>query len=217
MKVAKSYSKGIANVHLFMAVFMHILMLFLHSVFWFFCLVLHVTFFTRRLWEHGKVYTWIEVFFLILFFLKVGALFSVSWVFGSPYDLQTSESRMLKPIYQFFLLTDTKRMEAMTTNFVVWAYHMGPDSIDTFSGKRMVNKDGIIYSVGPDRVDDKLQLLYDPTNGTYSAGDILPDRSRDAYMRKYHPESLEENVLTTEGVTLDPSMAEEVTKEPDAE
>jgi type II secretory pathway pseudopilin PulG len=30
-----------------------------------------------------------------------------------------------------------------------------------------------IYSVGPDRVDDGGQLFYDPTNGSYSRGDVI--------------------------------------------
>ena len=29
------------------------------------------------------------------------------------------------------------------------------------------------YSVGPDGVDDKLEIIYDPTNGTISPGDII--------------------------------------------
>jgi len=29
------------------------------------------------------------------------------------------------------------------------------------------------YSVGPDGVDDKLEVIYDPTNGTMSRGDII--------------------------------------------
>ena len=35
----------------------------------------------------------------------------------------------------------------------------------------MINHD-IIYSTGPDGVDDKTAILYDPTNGTTSRGDI---------------------------------------------
>ena len=33
-------------------------------------------------------------------------------------------------------------------------------------------KDGKVYSFGPDRVDNGRQILYDPSNGTTSAGDV---------------------------------------------
>ena len=43
---------------------------------------------------------------------------------------------------------------------------------DPFSGQpyRMINDN--FYSIGPDGKDDRLRIIYDPTNGTYSAGDI---------------------------------------------
>ena len=31
----------------------------------------------------------------------------------------------------------------------------------------------IYYSMGPDRIDHKAKVLYDPTNGIFSAGDIF--------------------------------------------
>jgi hypothetical protein len=50
--------------------------------------------------------------------------------------------------------------------------------IDPFSGKGFIYQlvsDGTnytLYSIGPVRVDDARQILYDPTNGTVSSGDI---------------------------------------------
>lgn len=32
--------------------------------------------------------------------------------------------------------------------------------------------DGVVYSFGPDKIDNKAAILYDPTNGTLSSGDI---------------------------------------------
>ncbi len=44
---------------------------------------------------------------------------------------------------------------------------------DPFSGTYFKSQDGILYSVGPDGKDDKLHIIYDPTNGTISRGDII--------------------------------------------
>jgi hypothetical protein len=44
--------------------------------------------------------------------------------------------------------------------------------IDPFSGRHMKKHDGVYYSVGPDGKDDKGEITYDPTNGTFSRGDI---------------------------------------------
>ena len=35
------------------------------------------------------------------------------------------------------------------------------------------NRDLVIYSIGPDRKDNRASFPYDPTNGTNSAGDII--------------------------------------------
>jgi hypothetical protein len=32
---------------------------------------------------------------------------------------------------------------------------------------------GAIYSLGPDREDDRMQIEYDGTNGTFSKGDVF--------------------------------------------
>jgi hypothetical protein len=45
--------------------------------------------------------------------------------------------------------------------------------VDPFSGKRMSHLEGAYYSVGPDGEDDRLAIIYDPTNGSYSRGDIF--------------------------------------------
>lgn len=45
---------------------------------------------------------------------------------------------------------------------------------DPFSedGLKFSNQFDIYYSIGPDRVDQFLEVIYDPTNGVFSAGDI---------------------------------------------
>ena len=51
--------------------------------------------------------------------------------------------------------------------------------MDPFNGEEYRYKlaaDGsgyVLYGVGPDRKDEKTAVLYDPTNGTISGGDIL--------------------------------------------
>ena len=50
--------------------------------------------------------------------------------------------------------------------------------IDPFSGKGFIYQlvsegtNYTLYSIGPDRMNDERQILYDPTNGTVSSGDI---------------------------------------------
>jgi hypothetical protein len=45
---------------------------------------------------------------------------------------------------------------------------------DPFSEKELkyLEQKNIFYSIGPDRVDQRLKTIYDPTNGVFSAGDI---------------------------------------------
>lgn len=52
------------------------------------------------------------------------------------------------------------------------------DLYDRFSPKHTLKlraSDGVLYmySIGPDKVDDLGLIVYDPTNGTVSAGDIV--------------------------------------------
>lgn len=48
-----------------------------------------------------------------------------------------------------------------------------PVPADPFSGEPYKCSEGYkYYSIGPDKVDDEMSVLYDPTNGTRSAGDI---------------------------------------------
>ncbi len=44
---------------------------------------------------------------------------------------------------------------------------------DPFTGKKYLEINGVSYSVGPDGIDNGLKLIYDPTNGTISPGDII--------------------------------------------
>jgi len=44
---------------------------------------------------------------------------------------------------------------------------------DPFSGEPLKMQDGIVYSIGPDGEDNFCSIIYDPTNGTGSPGDII--------------------------------------------
>ena len=44
---------------------------------------------------------------------------------------------------------------------------------DYFSSGTLREKNRSIYSIGPDRKDDLITIIYDPTNGTFSRGDII--------------------------------------------
>ncbi len=44
--------------------------------------------------------------------------------------------------------------------------------IDPFTGNPYPEVDGVSYSLGPDQIDHQLAVVYDPTNGTFSPGDI---------------------------------------------
>jgi hypothetical protein len=46
------------------------------------------------------------------------------------------------------------------------------DEFDT-SSRLLVADSAEFYSVGPDRRDDHLLIIYDPTNGALSAGDVV--------------------------------------------
>ena len=45
--------------------------------------------------------------------------------------------------------------------------------IDPFSGEPYRRMNSIEYSVGPDGIDHRLEVIYDPSNGTFSRGDIV--------------------------------------------
>ena len=44
---------------------------------------------------------------------------------------------------------------------------------DCFSTTTLKNANNRIYSIGPDRIDNFAKIIYDPTNGTFSTGDII--------------------------------------------
>ncbi len=46
------------------------------------------------------------------------------------------------------------------------------DGVDRFTGDLTKMSDGKAYSLGPDGKDDSLRVVYDPTNGMFSRGDI---------------------------------------------
>ena len=52
--------------------------------------------------------------------------------------------------------------------------------VDPFSGAQFLRDEttGAFYSVGPDGGDDRLRVVYDPTNGTISRGDLVVRRPK---------------------------------------
>ena len=52
--------------------------------------------------------------------------------------------------------------------------------LDFFSGVKPVSNGFIIYSIGPDLSDNTGFIIYDPTNGVFSAGDIILDSTENA-------------------------------------
>jgi hypothetical protein len=48
-----------------------------------------------------------------------------------------------------------------------------PQQVDPFASAPLKTIAGRYYSIGPDRVDNKLSIIYDPTNGSWSSGDIF--------------------------------------------
>jgi RNA polymerase sigma factor (sigma-70 family) len=55
---------------------------------------------------------------------------------------------------------------------------LGVDAVaqDPFSGQPVLVSDTQVWSVGPDQADQRGRVSYDPTNGTFSAGDIVVNR-----------------------------------------
>jgi hypothetical protein len=45
--------------------------------------------------------------------------------------------------------------------------------VDPFTGEPFREADGLIYSVGPDQMDHRGRIIYDPSNGILSRGDII--------------------------------------------
>jgi len=56
---------------------------------------------------------------------------------------------------------------------IVRNYAMFMEQGDCFTGDPLKTKNGRVYSVGPDGRDDRLDIVYDPTNGIASTGDIV--------------------------------------------
>lgn len=71
-------------------------------------------------------------------------------------------------------------LDPFTDDKEIFGYKLGPRAVANFEKynpniKVIVNpyQFWMIYSVGPDKTDDKGDLLYDPTNGLMSNGDII--------------------------------------------
>ena len=44
---------------------------------------------------------------------------------------------------------------------------------DPFTTSTLISYNNFIYSIGPDKIDNYALIVYDPTNGIISRGDIL--------------------------------------------
>lgn len=70
-------------------------------------------------------------------------------------------------------------------------YLIGPEALQRAKESGLVPPDyqdssfWIVYSVGPDGVDDGGRILYDPTNGTVSRGDIVRSRNFSTFQPRY--------------------------------
>lgn len=105
-----------------------------------------------------------------------------SWVIYAPWKLEgfivePSRSCALK-VFSIVNAADCGFVESMLIARVKKANLLAPPGKDPFARGarlRMISTtDGrIFYSVGPDGLDDGLSVIYDPTNGTWSKGDIV--------------------------------------------
>ncbi len=83
-------------------------------------------------------------------------------------------------ILSFVFMPETSNLER-SVYVRAFAIRGGPEE-DLFShGALREHDDGRTYSIGPDLVDQELSIIYDPTNGTISPGDIPVDSAQ------YHP------------------------------
>jgi len=79
-----------------------------------------------------------------------------------------------RPLFFLVALPDQGSYEAAVRVLATRARCATPGQVDPFSGALLkTGPSGDVYSVGPDLVDDGTVLIYDPTNGTVSGGDIL--------------------------------------------
>lgn len=99
-----------------------------------------------------------------------------------------------RPLFFLVALPDQGSYEAAVRVLATRARCATPGQVDPFSGVLLkTGPAGDVYSVGPDLVDDGALLVYDPTNGTVSGGDILatsPDVEgpiRDAIIQRPDP------------------------------
>lgn len=76
------------------------------------------------------------------------------------------------PVVLLFGVSDIHYIEHVVRRKFLSVAHGEETAIDPFSGRPLLEIDGIKYSVGPDWKDDQLTITYDPTNGTFSEGDI---------------------------------------------
>ena len=119
--------------------------------------------------EKHKYILAFSMFLLILFGLTLCLLF---------------HERIHIPHFIFFFENWNKRSESLSEIKTYKKYKLLKKSIGeneinihkdpfTENGLKYLNHSNTFYSIGPDRVDQKLKILYDPTNGIFSSGDIM--------------------------------------------
>lgn len=104
-------------------------------------------------------------------------------VFSMIYAVDHTPPRLTSPsnyFVKFFPLSiggiwDIERAEHSVRRRFLSVARRSPTAVrtvDPFSGTPLREAKGHLYSVGPDQVDQGMALIYDPTNGTFSEGDI---------------------------------------------
>ena len=95
---------------------------------------------------------------------------------------------------KFYFTDATLPLDPYTSNKETFKYLLGPKSVGPFL--KLNPREKVIcdpyqfwmtYSVGPDKKDDLGAILYDPTNGTVSSGDIVEWSMRGRFMVIKYP------------------------------
>ena len=105
---------------------------------------------------------------------KMGVL---KWVVAP--DVNIIETHLYKRRNEMY-----KKLENIINNFDVDLSeknipNLPVDIYDGYCIKRREDKHNIyLYSIGPDKIDDNAEIIYDPTNGLKSIGDLIVKRNK---------------------------------------
>ena len=116
-------------------------------------------------------------------FRLLGFLLILHLMHAQPWQLQHEEDIFSRfRLIGVFAWPDVGALEAEARHrriIAEKALRESSPTADPFTGEPFrTMQSGEKYSIGPDMVDDAGSLRYDPTNGTFSRGDILRDDSQ---------------------------------------